>query len=139
MLLLAVSSGPLNAQNKSGDKKASVPNLTAAYNAYLNRLRHKVLNNWNVPDGKNQVVVQAAIAVDGTLGEISAVSTPGNEAAEQAATAALSLAQPLEALPAQSPPVRLVLTFESTADPHGDSTSNLSSKLEPLKAAASNP
>jgi hypothetical protein len=116
-------------------QKAPAANLTAAYNAYLNRLRDKVLTNWNVPDGKNRVTLQVRVETDGTNGEVAVTSSPSNTVAEQAATAAWSLAQPLEPLPAQSPAVRIILTFESSADPHGDSTSNLFTRLEPLPAA----
>lgn len=139
LLLISISGIPLWAQTKAGVKAAPGSNLTAAYNSYLNRLRNKVLNNWNVPDGKNHVVLEAIVAADGTLGEVVTRSTPNNAAAEQSASGAFSLAQPLEALPATSPPVKVILTFESTADPHGDSSSNLLSRLEPIKAAAGLP
>jgi len=114
--------------------KAAGVNLTAAYNAYLNRLRDKVLNSWNVPDGKNRVTLQVTVSTDGASGDAALSSAPSNNAAEQAASAAWSLAQPLEPLPSGSPPVKIILTFESSASPHGDSTSNLLTRLEPLNA-----
>ncbi|MBI4534064.1 MAG: TonB C-terminal domain-containing protein [Candidatus Melainabacteria bacterium] len=108
-------------------------NLTPAYTAYINRLRGKVQNVWNYPDGKNQVVLQATVGLDGSVGEVVLKSTPNNADAEQAASTAFAQAQPLERLPAGSAPiVRVTLTFDSIADPHGDSKISLSGRLDPV-------
>lgn len=115
-------------------KRPASVDMSPAYNAYLGRLRGKVLQNWDFPAGKNHVVLQVTVNADGSSGEISLKSTPGNQAAEQAANAAFAQAQPLEPLPANScPSAKITLTFDSTLDPHGDSSSNLSGRLDPIQ------
>ena len=121
-------------------KKPQPVNLTGAYNAYLVRLQKKVGATWNVPDGKNHVVLQASVGSDGSVSEITLKSTPANKKAEEAANAAFAQAQPLEALPTGSPPTaKLTLNFDSSADPHGDSSSNISARLDPIQPPKSQP
>lgn len=132
-LVLLISWLPAQAAPaKPQAKQSSGANFTGAYNAYLNRLRAKVLNNWNPADGRNRVTLQATVAGDGTVGDIVLKSTPNSQAAEQSANAAFAQAQPLEALPTGSPPARLIFSFESYSDPHGESSSNLQARLEPI-------
>lgn len=112
-------------------KRPQSVNLTPAHTAYINRLRGKVQNFWNYPDGKNQVVLQATVGSDGSVGEVVLKSTPNNADAEQVANAAFAQAQPLEPLPSGSPPfMRVTLTFDSVSDPHGDSKVSLSGRLD---------
>lgn len=121
-------------------KKPATRDLTPQYNAYLNRLRNKVLNAWNYPDGKNHVVLEATVGSDGSVAGIVVKSAPGNAAAEQAANAAFAQAQPLEALPQGSAPnVKITFVFDSTSDPHGDSSVNLSARLDPVQLPKSPP
>jgi outer membrane biosynthesis protein TonB len=121
-------------------KKPAARDLTPQYNAYLNRLRNKVLNAWNYPDGKNHVVLEATVGSDGSVAGTVLKSTPQNAAAEQAANAAFAQAQPLEALPQGSAPnAKITFTFDSTSDPHGDSSANLSGRLDPIQLPKSPP
>ena len=127
--LPALSAGPA----KPAVKKPAPANLTGAYNAYVNKLRNKVLNNWNLADGKNNVVLQATVGNDGAVSDIVLKSTPKNAKAEEAANAAFAQSQPLEPLPPGSAlSARLTLNFQSTADPHGDTSSNLSARIDPV-------
>ena len=125
-----------NSKKEPAQNNPAHLNLTTAYNAYLAELRSKVINSWNLPDGKNHVVVSVVVQPDGTVGEITFESTPKNETAEHAAHAAFVDAQPFKALPNNSPPMKLSFTFDSTADPHGDSTSSVSARLDPIKETA---
>jgi hypothetical protein len=107
----------------------------AAYNAYINTLRGRLANKWFLADGNNHVILAATIAADGSVTNLDLTSTPKNPAAEQAASDAFNGCQPLQALPGTCA-ARLTLTFDSTADPHGDSTSKLGGKIDPLPAAS---
>jgi hypothetical protein len=103
---------------------------TAALNAYLNRLRAKLINGWLVPDGKNNVVVSATLNNDGT---VEAFDTQGGDASgKQSANDAFAKAQPFEALPAGVNKAKVKLSFISTADPHGDSSSNVVTEMTPV-------
>lgn len=115
-------------------------NNTAAYTAYLARLRGKLLNNWNVPNGKNKVTLTTVVSADGSVGDISLSSIPKNAEGEIAGSEAFAKSQPLEAVPGGGQ-VKLILTFESNADPHGDSNSNVYTQIVPIAQprAASTP
>jgi hypothetical protein len=133
LLILVVSAGLIPAAVAAPPAKKPAPiNLTAPYNAYLNRLRGKVLATWAPAEGKNHVILQAVIGTDGSVSDLTLKSTPANTAAEEAANAAFAQAQPLEALPSNSPDARLTLTFDSTSDPHGDSSANLGTRMDPI-------
>jgi hypothetical protein len=119
---------------QSGSQPAKTVDLSGPYTAYVSRLRGKVINNWDYPPGKFHVVLQAVVSSDGSVSDLTLTSNPKGEAAERAASAAFSQAQPLEPLPAQSTPtVRITFNFDSTYDPHGDSNSNLSGRLDPIQ------
>lgn len=111
------------------------PSTTAAQNSYLTRLRTKLLNNWMLPDGNNRVELSANVATDGTVDAVQVVSTPKFEQAEQNASDSFSKAQPLEPLPTGLQGAKITVVFVSTADAHGDSSSNVTTKMEPVKAA----
>lgn len=118
----------------------SVPtnNNTAAYSAYLSRLRGKLLNNWNVPNGKNKVTLTTVVNADGTVGDVALSSNPKNADGEIAGSEAFAKSQPLEPVPGGGQ-VKLVLTFESSADPHGDSSSNVYTQIVPVPVAKAVP
>lgn len=107
---------------------------SAALNSYVNRLRSKLETNWLLPDGKNNVTISATVHGDGTCDNIEVSSSPKNAAAEASSQDALSKAQPLETLPAGINEAKLTLTFVSSADPHGDSSSNILTRLDPIAA-----
>lgn len=110
------------------------PALTAAYNSYINALKSKIEKTWNYPDGKNHVALSILVAQDGSVSDLKLSSTPNSPTAEQAANDAFNQAQPLPALPASSPPCRLTITFDSNADPHGDTKGHFFIKLDALPA-----
>lgn len=113
------------------------PNYSQAYAAYLNRLRSKVYTGWNLPDGKNRVVITAVLQTDGTPGNVTVTSTPQNAKAEEAANDAFTKAQPFEALPSgTAPTAKLTITFDSTSTQH-DSSSGMNMRMDPIIPAAS--
>lgn len=134
----------LAAQPAAKPARAAAPkpkniDLSSQYNAYLGRLRSKVAAAWNFPNGRNKVVLQVEVQPDGSAGSITLSSTPKSEEAEQAANAAFAQAQPLEALPANSPPVKVTMNFDSFADPHGESNSSLTARLDPVRQTPASP
>lgn len=104
----------------------------ASIKAYCNHVWQKLNNNWIVPDGNNHVTLTVPISSDGSLGDISAVSTPKNSDAEAAALTALERSKPLDLLPSGMGSGKLTVTFNSKADPHGDSESGGSVRLDPV-------
>ena len=109
--------------------------LTQATNGYLGRLRGRLQKNWFLADGNNRVEINAVVAQDGSIDKVEVISTPKNDAAETSASDAFSKSQPFEALPSGVQSAKLILVFHSNVDPHGDSNSNIDSKLEPVQAA----
>lgn len=125
---------------KAGPAKAApcapqAQQSSAAYNAYLGRMRDKLDKNWYVADGKNHVTLSCNVASDGSVTGLTLTSSPSDTKAEQAASDAFNASQPLEAPPGGKA-VKLTLTFDSTADPHGDSTRSIGAKLDPIKEEA---
>lgn len=106
-------------------------NVSGALNAYLARLRPKLANHWILADGKNHVEIKAVMHTDGSLSDVEVTSTPNNVLAEQSANEAFAASQPFEPLPSSVTKGRLSVIFDSSADPHGDSTSNINLRLEP--------
>ncbi len=119
---------------KAAPKRVSGPNLnTGEVNSYLNRMREKLDQNWELPDGKNKVTITAIVNADGSTADVSATSSPTNQSAEQAANEAFAKVQPLEAMPGSAGErVKLTLTFDSFADPHGDTNRNISTRMDPI-------
>lgn len=113
--------------------------LTAAFNNYLNRLRAKLDKNWYVADGKNHVTLTATMAADGSVTNVSLCSSPTDTKAEQAASDAFNQSQPLDPLPTNVQSLKLVLTFDSSADPHGDSSRSIGAKVEQVVLAGQQP
>lgn len=110
--------------------------LVAAYDRYAAQVQSLILDKWLVPDGKNKVILSIIIEPDGTTSGLSLVSNPKNETAEQAAKTAFGAAEPLAPLPNNSPPVKLILTFVSQAEPHGESNAQLGVRIEPQQNLA---
>lgn len=138
---VAVPNAHANVHPKSAARQQA-PNsgqTTASQNAYLARLRGKILNNWYLPDGKNSVEITATVNADGSIDQVQVTSTPKSDPAEQAASDAFSKAQPLEGLPAGMAKATIVLSFVSSADPHGDSSSNVTTKMTPQPAQTKTP
>jgi hypothetical protein len=123
---------PAPASNKGAAVQSNTKG-TAANTAYLTRLRGKLLNNWDVPNGKNRVTLTTVVNADGSIGDVVLNSTPKNADAEISGSESFAKSQPLEALPAGGQ-AKLILTFESSADPHGDSSSNVYTQIVPVPA-----
>lgn len=127
-------------QIKSGPaKKIQIPSKfnNAACSSYLDRLRSKMDSNWYLPDGTNHVTIKATVGQNGSVDNVEITSSPKSESAEQAANEAFLKAQPLESLPSGSGErVKLVLEFNSFADPHGDSRRTISSRIEEVRESS---
>lgn len=121
-------------------RKAPPVNNSAALTGYWNRLRVRLQNNWQVPDGKNTVVLTANIASDGSSTDVSVEGHPKDSQAEVSATEAFNKTLPLEALPSGVGAARLTVNFEYQYDPHGDGYSKVSGQISQTAApAASQP
>jgi len=106
--------------------------MSQAMNGYLNRLRGKLQSFWLMSDGDNRVVVTIDVAPDGAVNGVKAESTPKCEPAEQSASDSVSKSEPFEALPSGlNQGAIVILTFVSKVDPHGDSTSNILTRMDP--------
>jgi len=140
-LILGLSAAPCafsapapSVKSKPAPVKASPSNgaMTQAMNAYLNRLRGRLQSFWLMPDGDNRVIVTIDMAPDGGVNSVKAESTPKCDPAEQSASDAVSKSEPFEALPAGlSQGANVTLTFLSKVDPHGDSSSNILTRMDP--------
>lgn len=110
------------------------PNSPAAA-AYLNKLRQSLLKNWELIDGKNTVVLEGIVSLDGSISELRSTSTAEtNPLAVESAMNDVERCKPLPALPScfkQS--CKLTLTFHSNVDPHGDSDSNLTTEIAEIQ------
>lgn len=141
LLSQSITVSPVYCQSKPAAKPApgkppQTVNNSAIYNAYIARLRGKIANSWFLPDGNNHVVITAVVNADGSTGDVNIVSTPKDPPAEAAATEAFTKGQPFEPLPKELKGAgKLVVTFDSKVDPHGDSSSNVTFKLDPLVTA----
>lgn len=105
---------------------------TESIRAYCSQVWGKLQNNWQLPDGNNHVTLSGPIDSDGSLGEISANSSPKNGDAEAAAMSALERSKPLNLLPKGMARGKITIIFDSKADPHGDSSSGGSVRLDPV-------
>ncbi|HEY9716525.1 MAG TPA: TonB C-terminal domain-containing protein [Trichormus sp.] len=126
-----------HAPSKPAPAKAAPGNaaMSQAMNGYLNRLRAKLQSNWLMPDGDNRVTITLDLGPDGGVNSVKAESTPKCDPAEQSASDAVSKAEPFEALPSGlSQGAFVILTFLSKVDPHGDSSSNILTKMDPHPA-----
>lgn len=123
---------------KAAPKASGKPavNNSAALTGYWNRLRTRLQSNWQVPDGKNNVVLTANIASDGTSADMAAVGHPKDAQAEVSAVEAFNKSLPLEALPAGVSAAKLTVNFEYSYDPHGDGFSRVSGQISQTAAPA---
>lgn len=129
-----VMAAPAKKQQSQPAKPAPGPNYSAAYGAYLNRIRTRLSSNWNLPDGRNRVVITALIQTDGSTTDVNVSSTPKNAKAEEAANEAFTKAQPFEALPSgTAPTAKIIFTFDSTSTQH-DSSSGINMRMDPIIA-----
>jgi hypothetical protein len=106
-----------------------------ALKAYCGRLWNKIVPHWYVPDGNNLVTVTAIVAADGNVESVTTISQPKCPEAENSALTAFEHAKPLEAIPGGIARVKVSVTFKSKADPHGDSSSSGSVKIDPVDQA----
>lgn len=117
-------------------KKPASVNNSAALTGYWNRLRVRLQNNWQVPDGKNTVVLTANVAADGSTSDMVAEGHPKDPQAEVSAAEAFNKTLPLEALPSGVASAKITVNFEYQYDPHGDGYSKLSGQISQTSAPA---
>ncbi len=130
--VLPADSAPAKKPQSQPAKPAAGPNYSQAYGAYLNRLRTKINSSWNLPDGKNRVVISAVVQSDGTVSDVNISSTPKNAKAEEAANEAFTKSQPFEPLPTgTAPTAKVTFTFDSTSTQH-DSSSAINMRMDPI-------
>ncbi|PWT98683.1 MAG: hypothetical protein C5B53_06390 [Candidatus Melainabacteria bacterium] len=104
--------------------------------AFLANLRGRVLNNWLLPDGKNVVVLVATVNGHGDVTDVSTSESTADPLAIEAARNAFEKSQPLGLLPSRyAGDCKITLTFTSNVDPHGDSTSDLTSRIDLIKTS----
>ncbi len=111
----------------------------AASQAYLNNIRQGLLKNWELIDGKNTVILQGIVDLDGSLSEVKSISASETSAlAIDSAMNAVEKCKPFPALPGSyKHSCKLTLTFHSTVDPHGDSDSSISTEMTELQSTSS--
>ncbi len=121
---------------KAAPSKVTNVNNSAALTGYWNRLRVRLQNNWQVPDGKNTVVLTANVAADGASTDMVAEGHPKDSQAEVSAADAFNKSLPLEALPAGVTAAKITVNFEYEYDPHGDGHSKVSGQITQTAAPA---
>jgi hypothetical protein len=120
------------ARQAAGKKRAPAAS-SAQLQGYLARLRSKLIRNWEPTDGKNSVLLEAVVEPNGAVSDIKTSNSRATDIAIQTATMAFEKVQPLESLPiSEKNPGKLTITFTSSVDPHGDSTSNIVTRIDPL-------
>lgn len=135
----AVQAAPAKTATKSSKPAVKIQTggpSKAAVESYCGHVWNKIYSKWILPDGNNHVTLTAEIGSDGSLGDISANSTPKNAEAEAAAMTALDQSKPLDLLPSGMNSGKLTINFNSKADPHGDSSSGGSVRLDPISVSA---
>ena len=143
--LLVVSEAAKAAPAKGGAKPAAAPapaakrppsaNNSAALTGYWNRLRVRLQNNWQVPDGKNTVVLTVNVAADGASSDMVTTGHPKDPQAEVSVAEAFNKSLPLEALPAGVSSAKITVNFDYQYDPHGDGHSGVSGQIQQMAAA----
>jgi len=122
-----------------GRKPEPKPDTGGQGQAFLDNLRARVLNNWFLPDGKNIVIIDATVSLNGDVLDVKTNNSSADSLAIQAAMTAFEKTQPLGHLPLKyRGNCKLTLTFTSNVDPHGDSTSDLASRIEEIYNGANN-
>lgn len=130
--LLAAQAAPAAKNTAKKLIRQSPSTDAAAGQAYSARLWNRILSSWNYPDGNNHVTLTAVVVADGTVESMHVTSSPKSPEAEASAQAAFDKAKPLDALPTGMPKATVVITFNSKSDPHGDSSSSGSVRLDPV-------
>ncbi|MBN8661228.1 MAG: TonB family protein [Candidatus Obscuribacter phosphatis] len=120
------------ASAKSGAPSQSSGASQAAIRAYCNQTWSKIIGKWLLADGNNHVTITCEISSDGSLGDLSVTSSPKSAEAEAAAINALQESKPLNLLPSGMSRAKITIVFDSKADPHGDSSSSGSVRLDPI-------
>jgi len=120
-------------------RKAPSVNNSQALTGYWNRLRVRLQNNCQVPDGKNTVILTANISADGSSTDVAVEGHPKDPQAEVSATEAFNKSLPLEALPTGVSSVKLTVNFEYQYDPHGDGYSKVSGQITQTATAPVQP
>jgi len=124
------------AKPKATTTKRAPATSNAQLGSYLMRLRGKLLRIWEPTDGKNTVVLEAVVEPTGAVRDTKTSNSRATDIAIQTATIAFEKVQPLESLPiSEKNPAKLTITFVSSVDPHGDSTSNIMTRIDPLPAS----
>ncbi len=130
------SSAPVRA---AGPALRSRPVMRPANDAgagrdYSARLWNRILNQWDYPNGNNHVTLTATLAADGNVESVQLSSSPKSAEAEASAQSAFDKAKPLDALPKGMTSAKLTILFNSKSDPHGDSSSGGSVRLDPINS-----
>ncbi len=120
-------------------KKPASVNNSAALTGYWNRLRQRLQSNWQVPDGKNTVVLTANVSADGSSSDMVAEGHPKDPQAEVSAAEAFNKSLPLEALPQGVAAAKITVNFEYQYDPHGDGYSKVSGQISQVATQAPAP
>ena len=135
VLLVLCTMPPTLATPPPKKTQATRASVDSESQSFLANLRARVLNNWLLPDGKNVVVLEATVNTNGDVAEVKTGESKADPLAIEAATNAFDKAQPLGHLPSKyHSDCRITLTFTSDVDPHGDSTSNLTSAIDQVAA-----
>ncbi len=126
---------PAKAAPAAAAKRPASVNNSAALTGYWNRLRARLQSNWQVPDGKNTVVLTANVAADGSSSDMVAEGHPKDPQAEVSAAEAFNKSLPLEALPSGVTSAKITVNFEYQYDPHGDGYSKVSGQISQVASA----
>lgn len=117
---------------KSGGPSQSGGASQAAIRSYCNQTWSKIISKWLLADGNNHVTITSEVSSDGSLGDLAVTSSPKSAEAEAAAINALQESKPLNLLPSGMSRAKITIVFDSKADPHGDSSSSGSVRLDPI-------
>gem|GEM_PF-781253 len=104
----------------------------AAGREYSGRLWNRILNQWDYPNGNNHVTLMATLSGEGNVESVQLSSSPKSAEAEASAQSAFEKAKPLDALPKGMASAKVTIVFNSKSDPHGDSSSGGSVRLDPI-------
>ncbi len=100
---------------------------------YLANLRSRLLSHWYAPDGHNRVVLELRVNPEGDILESKTNESKASDLAITAALTALDQSKPLGHLPANySVEGKITIVFSSNVDPHGDSTSDLTTAIDQI-------
>jgi len=130
---------PAKSAPRTGTGKPPHVDNSGPLTGYFNRMRLRVQNNWQVPDGKNTVVVTATVNSDGSTSDLVATGHPHDSQAEVSATEAFNKSLPLEALPSGVSSAKITINFEYSYDPHGDGYHKVSGQISQIASQQAQP